>query len=141
MIVYSLRCANKHEFEAWFKDSKSFDRQAKKRAVECPECGDTKIEKAIMAPRLNSRSGGELADLPEKAKQVRQVMNMMRKHVEENCDYVGEKFAEEARAIHYGEKEERDIYGEATLAEVKELVEEEIPVAPVPTPSRKRKAS
>ena len=132
MILYQLRCPEGHEFEAWFKDSKSFDRQAKKKAVECPECGAIKIEKAPMAPRLSRGGGRELADVPEKAKEYRRLMNMMRRQVEENCDYVGEKFPDEARAIHYGEKEERGIYGEASLKDVKEMLDEEIPVLPVP---------
>ena len=132
MILYQLRCGNDHEFESWFKDSATFDAQAKRKAIDCPECGDTDIRKAPMAPRVGASKGGDLSDVPEKAREFQRAMNMMRRHVEENCDYVGDKFADEARAIHYGETEERGIYGEASLREVKDLVEEEIPVAPVP---------
>jgi hypothetical protein len=150
MILYELRCANGHNFEAWFRDSAAYDTQAKRGEVECPSCSDTVIEKAPMAPRLSKvgleKSG--LADRPtpkletpkspaenrarEVAKEILTAMKKVHQHVEENCDYVGDKFADEARAIHYGEAEERGIYGEATSDEAKELEEEDIPVQRLP---------
>jgi hypothetical protein len=150
MILYELRCANGHNFEAWFRDSAAYDTQAKRGEVECPSCSDTVIEKAPMAPRLSKvgleKSG--LADRPtpkletpkspaenrarEVAKEILTAMKKVHQHVEENCDYVGDKFADEARAIHYGEAEELGIYGEATSDEAKELEEEDIPVQRLP---------
>jgi len=150
MILYELRCANGHNFEAWFRDSAAYDTQAKRGEVECPSCSDTIVEKAPMAPRLSKGSleKSGLADMrtpePETskspaenraravAKEILAAMKKVHKHVEANCDYVGEKFADEARAIHYGEAEERGIYGEATSDEAKELEEEDIPVQRLP---------
>lgn len=151
MILYELRCANGHNFEAWFLDSATYDSQAKSGEVECPSCSDTVIEKAPMAPRL-SRVGVEksaIAGAPpapaagalkspaesrarEVAREILAAINKVHDHVEENCDYVGDKFADEARAIHYGDAEQRGIYGEATSDEARELEEEDIPVQRLP---------
>lgn len=130
MIVYNLRCQDGHEFEGWFKDSAAFDAQSKARRVICPVCESKKVEKAIMAPAL-SGAKKPTATVSE-AKQMRQFMTGLRKYVQENADYVGPKFAEEARKIHYGEKEERHIYGEATLKEAKDLLDEGVDVSPLP---------
>ena len=130
MIVYNLRCRNAHEFEGWFKDSAAFDTQAKGGKVLCPVCNSKKVEKAIMAPAV---SGAKKSSLTEaETKQMRQFMTGLRKYVQDNADYVGPNFAEEARKIHYGETEHRHIYGEASLEEAKELVEEGVDVAPLP---------
>lgn len=130
MIVYNLRCKNSHEFEGWFKDSAAFDAQAKSGKLSCPVCETRKVDKAIMAPAL---SGAKKSTVNEgEAKKMRQFMTGLRKYVESNADYVGAKFAQEARKIHYGEAEDRHIYGEATLQEAKELVEEGVDVAPLP---------
>jgi len=130
VIVYNLRCRNAHEFEGWFKDSAAFDTQAKGGKVVCPVCNSKKVEKAIMAPAV---SGAKKSNLTEsEAKQMRQFMTGLRKYVQDNADYVGPNFAEEARKIHYGEVERRHIYGEASLEEAKELVEEGVDVAPLP---------
>ena len=130
MIVYNLRCKNRHEFEGWFKDSAAFDAQAKSGRLLCPVCDTRKVEKAIMAPAV---SGAKKSTATvDEAKKMRQFMTGLRKYVQENADYVGPKFAEEARKIHYGESEDRHIYGEATLEEAKELVEEGVDVAPLP---------
>ena len=130
MIVYNLRCRNAHEFEGWFKDSAGFDAQAKGGKVVCPVCNSKKVEKAIMAPAV---SGAKKSNLTAaEAKQMRQFMTGLRKYVQDNADYVGPAFAEEARKIHYGETEHRHIYGEATMQEAKELVEEGVDVAPLP---------
>ncbi len=130
MIVYNLRCQNRHEFEGWFKDSAAFDSQAKAGRVVCPICDSKKVEKAIMAPAVAGAK--KLTTNSDERKKVRQFMTGLRKYVQENADYVGPKFAEEARNIHYGKSEERHIYGEATLKEAKDLLEEGVDVAPLP---------
>jgi hypothetical protein len=131
MIVYNLRCRNSHEFEGWFKDSIAFDAQAESGKLVCPFCNSRKIEKAIMAPAV---SGTKKADItaPEEMRKMCQFMTGLRKHVLENAENVGPKFAEEARKIHYGEVDERPIYGQSTVKEAVELVEEGIDVAPLP---------
>jgi hypothetical protein len=131
VIVYNLRCANSHEFEGWFKDSAAFDAQAGASKLACPVCGLRKVEKAIMAPAV---AGTKKADLsaPEEMRKMRQFMTGLRKYVQDNAEYVGPNFAEEARKIHYGETEERQIYGESTVKEAVELVEEGIDVAALP---------
>ena len=126
MIHFNLRCAKGHEFEAWFKSAKAFDAQAKRRQVTCAVCGSAKIEKAPMAPAITARGGGD------DAAHMRQALTELRSRVEQNCDYVGEQFADEARKIHYGEADERGIYGESTCQEANELVEEGIKVARIP---------
>ena len=131
MIVYNLRCRNSHEFEGWFKNSAAYDEQAKGGKVMCPVCNSRKIEKAIMAPAVAS-AAKKSSHTAEEQKQMRQFMTGLRKYVQSNADYVGPKFAEEARKIHYGETEHRHIYGEATIEEAKELVEEGVDVAPLP---------
>jgi hypothetical protein len=130
VIVYNLRCRNTHEFEGWFKDSAAFDAQAKGGKVVCPVCNSKKVEKAIMAPAVSGAKKSGLTN--SEAKQMRQFMMGLRKYVQDNADYVGPNFAEEARKIHYGETEHRQIYGEASLEEAKELVEEGVDVAPLP---------
>ncbi|HTP75379.1 MAG TPA: DUF1178 family protein [Rhizomicrobium sp.] len=130
MIVYNLRCKNGHEFEGWFKDSAAFDAQAKSGRLVCPICDVRSVEKAIMAPAVSGAKKSTVTDA--EAKKMRQFMTGLRKYVQENADYVGPKFAEEARKIHHGESEDRHIYGEATLEEAKELVEEGVDVAPLP---------
>ncbi|HEY0303275.1 MAG TPA: DUF1178 family protein [Rhizomicrobium sp.] len=128
MIVYNLRCRNSHEFEGWFRDSATYDAQAKGGKLTCPVCDSRKVEKAIMAPAV----AGAKKSTADEAKQMRQFMTGLRKYVQDNADYVGPNFAEEARKIHYGEAEHRHIYGEASIEEAKELVEEGVDVAPLP---------
>ena len=140
MITYNLACARGHEFEGWFKDSAAYDSQEAGAALACPVCGDGHVKKAIMAPSVRNsvtKAKGKTdiapnqADAPD-AKKLRQFMAGYRKFVEENADYVGPRFPEEARKIHYGEAEERHIYGESTIGEARELIEEGIAIAPVP---------
>ena len=131
MIKYSLRCDNEHVFEAWFSDSESFEKQNKKNLISCLTCSSTKIKKDIMAPRISS--GKQKTNrLNQKKDKIEMILNKVRKHVESNFDYVGDKFADEARAIHYGEKEEREIYGENSIDDAVELIEEGINVEPLP---------
>ena len=142
MILYELKCSNGHYFEAWFKDSATYDLQEKRGEVACPICSDISVSKAPMAPAVStSRKKDNRAHQPvprmenpsaEIAKEFLQAAGKIQKYVEENCDYVGEKFADEARAIHYGEAEERGIYGEATIDEATNLLEEDIPVNRIP---------
>lgn len=134
MIKYSLICAADHEFEGWFSSSADYDVQRKKRLVQCPHCGTAKVEKAIMAPNVSTSRRKEA--MVSKRKEVMAVMNeaaqSIRKEIEDKCDYVGDKFADEARAIHYGEKEERSIYGNATPQQAAELQDEGVSIAPLP---------
>ncbi len=128
MILYDVCCSNGHVFEGWFKDGESYDEQAEAGAVVCPICGDTGVSKAPMAPRIASGRASEGAMPAE----VREALVKLRGEVEAKCDYVGEEFAEEARKIHYGETGKRDIYGETTDAEARELTEEGIKVGKIP---------
>lgn len=134
MIVYSLSCAKGHAFEGWFRDSAAFDEQASQGKLACPMCDSRKVAKAIMAPSVRGTKSG--ADAPAAPapdlRKMTQFMTGLRKYVTENAEYVGPRFAEEARKIHYGETDDRHIYGEATLTEAKELVEEGVDVAPLP---------
>lgn len=132
MIVFDLRCGKEHVFEAWFPDSKTFERQAKKGQVTCPVCGDTRVEKALMAPNISTGRKKDAEKEKAQAAKVMQALSEVRRQVEENCDYVGPQFAEEARKIHYGETDERGIYGEATKEESKELADEGIEVGVIP---------
>jgi hypothetical protein len=133
LIVYNLQCAKGHEFEGWFASSSAFDEQAADGKLTCPMCNSRKVSKAIMAPALSPAVGKQKsAPSGEELRKMRQFMTGIRKYVEENAENVGKKFPEEARKIHYGETEERPIYGEATLEEVTELVEEGVDIAPLP---------
>lgn len=130
MIVYNLRCKNSHEFEGWFKDSLAFDQQAKDKKLVCPMCNSHGVEKAPMAPAVSGTK--KSAPSADEVRKVRQFMSGWRKYVTENAENVGPRFPEEARKIHYGETEDRHIYGEATLQEAKDLIEEGVEVAPLP---------
>lgn len=147
MIRYDLQCENGHAFDAWFSGSDAYDAQRKRRLVQCSLCGSHKVEKAIMAPSIARRDGpaepmtGESVSnepaLPQPVAaavppEMLKAMRAVRQAVEKNADYVGEKFPEEARKIHYGESEARGIYGQATPDETKELKEEGIEVHPLP---------
>ncbi len=124
-----LRCADGHEFEAWFRNNAAYDRQRAGGEIACPVCGDGAVEKAPMAPRL-ARAHREAA--PPSPAEMRRALQELRKQVETNCDYVGPKFADEARRIHRGETKARGIYGEATPAESTALADEGIEVASIP---------
>ncbi|MBV8186332.1 MAG: DUF1178 family protein [Alphaproteobacteria bacterium] len=156
MILYRLRCAGGHEFESWFKDSKTYERQEKKSLIGCPVCGEAKVERALMAPRLGKSGkgrGGEekpveaQANVPVPAPsppqqmaaltrsmppELREALLKVREHVEKNCEHVGDKFAEEARKIHYGESDKRGIYGQTTEKEADALSEEGIEFGRLP---------
>jgi hypothetical protein len=129
MILFTLRCASDHEFEAWFRDSATFEAQ-QAGEIACPHCGDTRVEKAIMAPNIGRSRDGK--GPPISPAQMRQMIMALRRQVEQNCDYVGERFAEEARRIHYGEVDPHGIYGEATPEESETLQEEGIEFGQIP---------
>jgi hypothetical protein len=133
MIKYQLKCGAGCSFEGWFRSSGDFDAQAADGGLECPSCGSVEIERAIMAPavvtggapRREERLAGMREAMADAARRARD-------YVEKNFDYVGERFPEEARRIHYGEVKERNIFGEASGKEVKELVDEGVSIAPLP---------
>jgi len=136
MIKYAVRCANTHEFEGWFKDSATFDAQSKSGDIVCPHCGNTKVTKAPMAPNISKSSGSaETSETRarEVAERILEAAVAMRQEVEAKFDYVGDQFADEARRIHYGEADERGIYGEASEDETQELDDEGIDVYRLPT--------
>jgi hypothetical protein len=147
MIKYALRCEKGHGFESWFPDSASYDTQAKRGFVTCPACGSAKVEKQIMAPRVrNSEERRELkrrkpapeapaqpmAMVSDEAQAMRAMIRELHDKVKANTVDVGERFADEARKIHYGETEEKAIRGRATLEDAKALHEEGIGVLPLP---------
>lgn len=151
MIHYQLQCGQAHGFDGWFKDSASFEKQAKRGLIECPECGGTDIERALMAPALAKRdvvpvpvatppvpTTTQAVEPPAKVAagrlpaQMRAALQRMRAEVEKNCDYVGPDFADQARAMHRGEIEPRAIYGESTEEQAENLAEEGVPVAKIP---------
>ena len=160
MIKYALRCERDHEFESWFKNSAAYDSQRKRGLIACPACGSAKVEKAIMAPRLGRSESADAEQLPAAAaspapslpmpmpfappgkgtvaimspqeRELRKKLKELREHIVKNADYVGQRFPEQARKIHYGETEHRSIYGEASPEEAKELHEEGIAFHPLP---------
>ena len=131
MIKYNLKCENSHNFDAWFSDSSNFEEQNKNNLIFCPKCNSTKIEKNIMAPNIGSKKQSYTNALKTE-KNYEKIIKNVRKHVEKNFDYVGDKFADEARAIHYGDTEEREIYGETSVEEAVDLIEEGVNVSPIP---------
>lgn len=131
MISFDLRCSDGHVFEGWFGSSQDFEDQKTRGLLSCPMCGDEHVDKALMAPNVASKK--EAASAPDITPQKMMVMlRQMRKEVEKNAEYVGPKFAEEARKIHYGETEVRDIYGESTPEESEALADEGIEFASIP---------
>jgi len=148
MIKYDLRCEQDHAFESWFQSSSAYDSQRKRKLIACPSCGSSRIEKAIMAPRLaGTRKRGRVETQSETASveaptpslvmtqelELRAKLKELRDHVVKNADNVGERFPNEARKMHYGDIEHRPIYGEASADEAKSLIDEGIEVMPLPT--------
>ncbi|OYX31821.1 MAG: hypothetical protein B7Y99_09575 [Caulobacterales bacterium 32-69-10] len=140
MIRYALLCDQDHAFEAWFDSSDSYDSQTERGLVECPFCASHAVRKQIMAPAV-AGTKRTAAAIPDAARTMMlEQIEKARRHVEQNFDYVGDRFAQEARDIHEGDSEARHIYGEATAPQVRALVEDGIPVAALPpaiTPRRK----
>ena len=141
MIKYALACEQAHEFESWFPSSDAFETQRKRGFVTCPYCNSAKVEKQIMAPSVARTYKAPVAPAPEpqamavlsdREHELRAALRALREHVMKNAENVGKDFVEEARKMHFGEAEERSIYGEADLAEARALLEEGIDVLPLP---------
>jgi len=128
MILYDLLCPNDHAFEGWFRNAGTFDTQVAAGELRCPICGDASVRKAPTAPAL-VKGRGESQPIAIK---MREALTALRTHVESHCDYVGDRFPEEARRIHYGEADERAIYGDASAGEARELRDEGIDVVAIP---------
>jgi hypothetical protein len=138
MIRYALSCEHDHAFEGWFGSSAAYDDQQSRGLLECPVCGTKAVTKQIMAPAI-SGTKRTARDEPQPTREMMmQAMSQVRRHVEENFDDVGDGFATEARAIHEGKAEERGIYGQASPAEIRELVEDGVPIAPLPPEAPKK---
>jgi hypothetical protein len=156
MILYRLRCTKGHEFDSWFKDSKTYERQEKKSLIGCAVCGSSKVARAVMAPRIGKKGKDQAppaaveapaaaapAPSPDQQqqmatlakhmpKELREALLKVRAEVEKNCEHVGPAFAEEARKIHYGESDKRGIYGETSDEEAEALAEEGIEFGRLP---------
>jgi hypothetical protein len=149
MIHYNLRCARGHAFESWFQSSSAYETQEKRKLVNCPVCGSAEVERAIMAPRIVSKKGREVAVaapapatevatpastplLMAQERELRTKLKELRDHIVKSADNVGERFPVEARKMHYGDIEHRPIYGEASPDEARALIEEGVEVTPLP---------
>jgi hypothetical protein len=134
VIQYSLQCSKGHRYDAWFKNADAYDQQQARGIVSCAVCGDGAVEKAPMAPAV-ARTDGEKVSLSSgsaEARRFRELLRAYRQKVMSEADYVGDKFAEEARKIHFEETEARGIYGEATRDEVIALADDGIEFMPLP---------
>lgn len=140
MIRYDLICGKGHAFDGWFRDSVAFDEQAEAKLVACAVCGSTDVGKQLMTPGIPAKSNRKneatqtlmSAPADPRAAKLVEMMRELRRHVEANAENVGDRFAEEARRIHYEESEKRGIYGQATAEDAKALIEEGIDVHPLP---------
>ena len=140
MIRYDLICVKGHEFDGWFRDSAAFDKQVKRHLVSCTHCGSDAVSKQLMAPGIPVKSNRKAeasqtmvaGTVDPRTQKLMQMMREMRKSVEANAEYVGDRFADEARKIHYAESEKRGIYGEAKPEDAKALIDEGIEVHPLP---------
>ena len=137
MIKYALGCAEGHAFDSWFPDSAAYEKQRKRCFVICPECGSTRVDKAIMAPAVVGGERGAVEAGPEMAvddrrRKAREFFLRLRREIEANTDDVGVRFPQVARAIHLGDEPERAIRGRASLAEAKSLLEDGVGVLPMP---------
>lgn len=130
MIRYALACEHDHGFEAWFASSGDYDDQAARGLVECPLCASTAVRKQIMAPAVAGTKKTRAA--AREQAMMMEALGQARRHIESNFHYVGDRFAAEARDIHDGVSPDRPIYGEANPAEVRALIEDGVPVAPIP---------
>jgi hypothetical protein len=140
MIKYDLICDKGHEFDGWFRDSAAFEKQSKRRLISCTLCGSDEVTKQLMAPGIPVKSNRKAeasqtmlaGAVDTRTQKLMQIMREVRKNVEANAEYVGDRFADEARKIHYAESEKRGIYGEAKLEDAKALIDEGIEVHPLP---------
>lgn len=135
MIRFSLICKQEHEFDGWFSSSDDFEKQRKRGLIACPHCDSTKVQKSLMAPSVSTGRAKDATAVAMVDAHRREIVNKMkelREFVTSNAENVGNRFPEEARKIHYGESEERGIYGEANREEVESLLEEGVEIAPLP---------
>lgn len=142
MIRYDLVCKDGHTFDGWFAGSAAFDEQAGAGGVKCPYCGSAKVEKQLMTPGIPAKANRQVQNnqqafsaIPHdpQAKALHQAIRELRRYVQEKAEYVGDRFPEEARRVHYEEAKQRGIYGEATVEEARDLISEGIEVRPLPT--------
>lgn len=146
MIVFDLSCDHGHRFEGWFGSSEDFTSQKARGLLACPQCGSEAIEKAPMAPAVGKKGNQRAGQSPKGAKgvsnapmtpEVAAALDKLAKaqaKALENSTWVGKDFAEQSRAMHYGERDHAAIHGEASLEEARDLIEEGVPVAPLPLP-------
>lgn len=156
MIIFDVKCEFGHVFEGWFASGRAFRVQCREGDIECPVCGSRTVAKAITAPNVGAKGNRSSAPVPVASEneavagteysesvgmtdlppalenELHKVLTKVQDHVEKTCDYVGKDFPEEARKIHYGETPERGIYGEATVEESEELIEEGIDIMALP---------
>ena len=136
MIVFNLNCSDcAFSFEGWFENTNDYNKQIKKGLLTCPSCNSTQIKKGLMAPNVSKKSNSKIS---KRNKSIASNVKKLKKIIEKEFDYVGDNFTEEAKKIKYGETEDRPIYGEATVEQTKELIDEEINVVPLPFSSKKK---
>lgn len=147
MIQFSLKCSNDHRFDSWFQSSEAYDKLARAGMISCTICGATSVDKAVMAPRVRPARDAAPAAQPDQprptplatqATTAEQALAALRHHIETHSDYVGQDFAREARAIHDGEAPDRAIFGEARPEEARRLIEDGVPIAPLPFMPRRK---
>ena len=135
MIVFNLNCTDcSFSFEGWFENTKDYNKQIRKGLLTCPSCNSTQIKKGLMAPNLSKKSNSKIS---KRNKSIASNVKKLKKIIEKEFDYVGDKFTEEAKKIKYGEAKERAIYGEASIEQTKELIDENIDVLTLPFPTKK----
>ena len=135
MIVFNLSCSDcNFSFEGWFENTKDYNKQIKQGLVSCPSCNSVQIKKGLMAPNLAKKSNSKTF---KRNKSIASNVKKLKKIIEKEFDYVGDKFTEEAKKIKYGETKERAIYGEASIEQTKELMDEDIDVLPLPFSTKK----
>ena len=138
MIRYRLRCAEGHEFESWFASAAAYDTLCAAGHLSCAICGNSSVEKALMAPAVSAAAEAEAApaaapaESPTGEAELAARIEALRRQIEQNSDYVGMNFVKEARAMHLGDAPERAIHGEARIDEARALLAEGVPVAPLP---------
>jgi hypothetical protein len=144
MIQFSLKCSNDHRFDSWFQSSAAYDKLERAGMVTCAVCGVASVSKAVMAPRVRPARDAAPAPVPATAPTTapahpgEQALAALKKHIEANSDYVGKDFVREARAIHDGTAPERAIYGEARPEDARRLIEDGVPIAPLPFVPRRK---
>ena len=135
MIVFNLNCSDcASSFEGWFENTKDYNNQIRKGLLTCPSCNSTQIKKGLMAPNVSKKSNSKIS---KRNKSIASNVKKLKKIIEKEFDYVGDKFTEEAKKIKYGETKERAIYGEASIEQTKELMDEDIDVLPLPFSTKK----